>query len=615
MPDWSYHPLFKPWLFRLPGEKGREFIHRGMSFISSLPGGVGFIEFLGHMAPSPQLKKDFCDLSIASPIGLSGKVDPLLTGTKAFSHLGFGFIEIGPISASPHREKTRLSDNKQQIHYSLPFESPGMENAITKLENLKSVDIPFFIRIGKTNDFQQLLFMIDSLLSFADAFILEDILKEHELTEIKRHCWDKNLILSLPHLQLEEWRDEISQLHRKKLIDGLVIEESFVKEGTYQYAPLVQNQQLALAVKQIKEGSVDLPIIISGGIQEPNDALLLLEAGADLVLLSTGYVLSGPGLPKRINEALLDRDEPKQIFKGWGWYWLFGLCIFLGGLLALMFSMTSVILPYDEVFLQMTREQLIALNPRLINFMAHDRMTLAGTMISGGIVYMCLARFGVRYGIHWARRAINLAGGIGFLGIFLFIGYGYFDWLHGLFWAILSPIFYLGWKTTKGIREVSRSRNRTNHSSWKKGIRGQLAFTILGFSFVLGGLVISTIGITNVFVPTDILYICMTPEQLHDITSKLIPVIAHDRAGFGGALISVGLLVFTLSLWGFHQGEKWVWYTFLFGGIPAFAAGIATHFVIGYTTFIHLLPAYFALFLFIVGLFLSREFLFEKERK
>lgn len=615
MPDWSYHPLFKPWLFRLPGEKGREFIHRGMSFISSLPGGSGFIEFLGHMAPSPQLKKELGDISIASPIGLSGKVDPLLTGTKAFSHLGFGFIEIGPISASQTSEKTRISANKQQINYPLPFESLGMENAIAKLEKRTSVDIPFFIRIGKTNDFQQLQFMIDSLLPFADAFILEDLLNEDELIDIKRHCADTKIFLSIPHLLLKDRVNEISELQRLKLIDGLVIEESFVKEETYQYAPREQTQHLVLALKQMKERSATFPIIISGGIYEPKDALILLEVGADLVMLSSGYVFGGPGLPKRINEALLDQGESKQIFKGWGWYWLFGFCIFLGGLLALIFSMTSVILPYDEVFLQMTREQLMALNPRLINFMAHDRMTLAGTMISGGIVYMCLARFGVRYGLHWARKAINLAGGIGFLGIFLFIGYGYFDWLHGLFWAILSPIFYLGWKTTKGFQEVSRSRNRTNHSSWEKGIWGQLSFTILGFSFLLGGLVISIIGITNVFVPTDILYICMTPEQLHNITSKLIPVIAHDRAGFGGALISVGLLVLTLSLWGFHQGQKWVWYTFLFGGIPAFSAGLATHFVIGYTTFTHLLPAYFALFLFIVGLLLSREFLFEKERK
>ena len=123
-----------------------------------------------------------------------------------------------------------------------------------------------------------------------------------------------------------------------------------------------------------------------------------------------------------------------------------------------------------------------------------------------------------------------------------------------------------------------------------------------GFSFVLGGIIISLYGVTTVFVPTDLLYLCMTPEMLESFNERLIPVIAHDRAGFGSALLSVGLLVLLLALWGFQQGNKWVWWTFFIGGLPAFIAGIYIHFAIGYTSFIHLLPAYFAIGLYIGGL-------------
>jgi len=105
----------------------------------------------------------------------------------------------------------------------------------------------------------------------------------------------------------------------------------------------------------------------------------------------------------------------------------------------------------------------------------------------------------------------------------------------------------------------------------------------------------------------------MSPEQLNEINERLIPVIAHDRAGLGSSLISVGLLVLMLSLWGFQQGQKWVWYTFLIGGIPAFSAGIVIHFAIGYTSFVHILPAYFALLLFVIGLIFSKDF-FLKEK-
>ncbi|MGG3466925.1 hypothetical protein ABES02_05205 [Neobacillus pocheonensis] len=204
---------------------------------------------------------------------------------------------------------------------------------------------------------------------------------------------------------------------------------------------------------------------------------------------------------------------------------------------------------------------------------------------------------------------------IGFLGILLFISFGYFDWLHGLFWIVLIPFYFKGFRKSQNAKHSLNSKNRTNHPAWKKSLWGQLCFVVLGFSFVIGGLFISLIGATNVFVPTDLDFICISPDQMNEINSRLIPLIAHDRAGFGSALFSVGLLVLMISLWGFHQGEKWIWNTLLIGGIPAFSAGILTHFVIGYTTFIHLLPAYFALVLFLLGLFLSRGFLYEEGRK
>jgi dihydroorotate dehydrogenase len=332
-----------------------------------------------------------------------------------------------------------------------------------------------------------------------------------------------------------------------------------------------------------------------------------------MLMVKEGYVFSGPGLTKRIKESFLDKEgitNPSQ--DGWFSYWLFGLFILAGGLLALLFSITSIILPYDDHFLRMKKEEIWMFNERIMLFMAHDRMTLAGTMISGGIVYMQLAKHGVKKGLKWAKEAIDLAAIVGFLGIFAFIGYGYFDWLHLLFWLILLPFYLHGYRKTKRISDTPSSPNRLNDKSWKVGIFGQLAFVVLGFSFVMGGVIISGIGVSSVFVATDIQYICMPPEMLERFNQNLIPVLAHDRAGFGSALLSVGLLVLTLALWGYQQGNQWVWWTFLIGGLPAFIAGIYIHFAIGYTTFIHLLPAYFALGLYLTGLVLSYRFLHRK---
>jgi dihydroorotate dehydrogenase len=609
MPDWSYHPLFKPWLSRLPGNSGREFIHRGMSTISKLPGGKSFIEFLGHMSPSGKLSRSLFGLHFESPIGLSGKIDPELSGIHAFPNLGFGAIEIGPITTQPRKPKTKASISRTGDALILPknLQTIGLQATIDSLKKA-AVNLPVMIRMEEPET------LANQLKEMGDAFIIgfDSIEGPEDLLSLKTMLNNKPLLLAIRHSNVSESLSKLKAA--SQLCDGIMIEEDHVLSANNQVLALQQTGDLVRAIKMVKQ-IIDLPVITSGGVAEPADALELFRAGAELVFLSGGYVASGPGLPKRIHEAMLDcRQEETDINPGWVWYWLFGLFILIGGSIVLFFSFTKVILSYDEAFLQMSRLELMAFNPNLYKFMSHDRMTLAGTMISGGYIYMQLARHGIRHGIHWTRKAFNIGAISGFLGILLFLGFGYFDWVHGLFWLILLPVYILGYRKTQGADKPPVSKNRTNHPAWKKAVYGQLLFVILGFSFILGGIVISTIGATNVFVDTDLQYICMTPDQLNALNQKLIPVIAHDRAGFGSALFSVGLLVLTLALWGFHEGSGWVWRTFLFGGIPAFSAGILTHFIIGYIDFFHLLPAYFALAIYIGGLCLTKDYLKSKSR-
>ncbi|MCC3358223.1 dihydroorotate dehydrogenase [Bacillus sp. REN16] len=590
MPDWSYHVLFQPILSRLSSYQSREFIHRGMNLISSLPGGHRLIHFLGREESSKLVKKEIHGISYPNPVGLSGKIDPLLTGSNAFSNLGFGFIEMGPVTKEPAMDPTLPIVNwqKQQMEFSANYESIGLVKTIQKLKKWKPKQ-PVWARLAGTSEEQQEI--ITELEPYVAAFV----------TTSSSSSWatDHPVYLSVPVGKVKA----LSLDHIQSTFSGIVIDNPMDMSNDCYLRELLDS------IHHLRENGFTLPIISVGGIHEPAHALALFDAGADLVLLSEGYVFSGPGLTKRITEALLYKLQPEPpLHPAWIWYWLFGLAIFIGGAIAVLFSLTTIILPYDEQFLGMQRDKILLFNERVLYFMAHDRMTLAGTMISGGIVYMALARFGVRKQLLWAKQAIDFAAILGFLGIFLFIGYGYFDWLHLVFWLILLPIYLTGFIKTRQLNGTPTSLNTRNHRVWKQSLIGQLAFIILGFSFVLGGIVISFIGITNVFVSTDILYLCMPPEMIDSFNNKLISVIAHDRAGFGSALLSVGLLVLTISLWGFQQGNRWVWWTLLVGGLPAFFAGIWIHFAIGYTTFIHLLPAYFALCLFFVGLIMTYRF-------
>jgi len=100
-------------------------------------------------------------------------------------------------------------------------------------------------------------------------------------------------------------------------------------------------------------------------------------------------------------------------------------------------------------------------------------------------------------------------------------------------------------------------------------------------------------------------------QQLDAINARLIPLIAHDRAGFGGALTTVGLLT-TSILW-FAPLNRSLWQTLLVGGLPGWSTAIFVHPAIGYTDPIHLSPAVGGVILFCTGLYLTRDRLFSTE--
>lgn len=432
-----------------------------------------------------------------------------------------------------------------QIAFSKTPEKVCLKHALALFMKHK-VRIPIFARLDEGLSSAELQLCHNQLAPFVAGFFLT----ANQITQLEQQ-------ILLPVYQIIE-ADAIQHVQLAKHIEGIVIDAPHQNRHDTSNEQPNSLQSLQQAVYHVKTNHPEQPVITSGCVASPADARMLKQAGADLMLLTEGYVKTGPGLPKRIHERLLYEKVPITP-SPWIWSFLFGLAIFFGGIIALYFAFTSVILRYDEAFIGLSREQMNVINPRILDFMAHDRMSLAGTMISAGILYMALAYFGIRRQLHWVKISFHSAAISGFLGIFLFIGYGYFDWLHGLFWLVLLPIYALSWRESKQISGSTSSWHETNDLAWMRALYGQLLFVTLGFALLIGGLVISLIGVTKVFVATDITFICMSADMLLEVSDMLIPVIAHDRAGFGSALISVGILILTTSLWGFRAGERWLW--------------------------------------------------------
>lgn len=294
---------------------------------------------------------------------------------------------------------------------------------------------------------------------------------------------------------------------------------------------------------------------------------------------------------------------------------LTGLALVLAGSFALFLSATGAFLPHDVDYLGMVPVQLCAINQcRIVHFMFHDRVSFGGVLIAIGTLYLWLTHFPLQRGEEWSWWIFVASGLTGFASFLCYLGYGYLDTWHGLATLALLPCYLLGmWK--------SRALLPTSRQSWRfllapatpfdcrsrKGI-GRICLLLTGLGKIGAGTVIMTLGMTSVFVPSDLRYIGLRAEEMMQINPRLVPLIAHDRAGFGGGLVSCGLLVL-LIVWKAPMTRS-LWQAMLIAGSIGFACALGVHFMVGYLDILHLLPAALGTLVYLGGMaasFPSRE--------
>src|SRR6266568_8135355 len=171
----------------------------------------------------------------------------------------------------------------------------------------------------------------------------------------------------------------------------------------------------------------------------------LASLGSPLLSPRMCNVRTSPHLSTPAGAPKLDAQRvARHRHTAWLWIMLLGTGMLLGAVLVGLVAFTSVTLPYDQAFVRLTSWQLAAVNPHLLPFMAHDRVTLAGTMLSLGVIYGQLALHALSNREHWAMWTVLVSGGVGFASFFLFLGFGYLDPLHAIVTAVLFLYFLLG---------------------------------------------------------------------------------------------------------------------------------------------------------------------------
>lgn len=543
MPDWSYRTVLQPILLSMGAERAQRLAIGTLQTVSRLPFGREAIDFLGHMRADPRLRARFGAMELAGPVALGALIDPSGRAVAAFERFGVGLIEIGPVTAA------------------------NVDEVIRNLDRAKPT-APLCIRMAELDDE-----ITERLREYAACFVVDNL-----------ECGGRSCRAPVL-LRIDADAPYADELARSAMRDGA--------QGVWFHGGAVEER-----IRALRAESADA-LIVGSGVTQPEDMRRLLDAGANVAAVDEGLISSGPGLVKRCNEALLSTIAPpappqplslEAARSAWFWALLLGVAMFGGGLLALIIGSTRVVLPYDERMAGMTHAQIDAVNPRLLPFMAHDRVSLAGTMLSIGIFYMALAWFGIRRGEHWAHVTVIISAAIGILSFFSFLGFGYFDPFHAFVTAILTQFTLLCMVTPLPPRQPCVAEWRES-PAWRRGQWGQLLFIMIGVAITGAGAVISIIGCTSVFVETDLAFLRTTPDRLRQSFEHLIPLVAHDRASLGGMLLANGVTVWLSAQWGFRAGARWLWTALAWGGNLAFAAATIVHFVVGYGAILHLTPA------------------------
>ncbi|MCK4748991.1 MAG: quinone-dependent dihydroorotate dehydrogenase, partial [Bacteroidales bacterium] len=159
---------------------------------------------------------------------------------------------------------------------------------------------------------------ITDLHKLQDQESLESILGR--ILEIREEMSERKPVLlkispDLNEKQLDETLDIVSKLK----LDGIVATNTTITrkglktspakveaigKGGMSGAPITaRSLEVVRYIHRKTDGK--LPIIAVGGIMSVQDAMNMVEAGASLIQLYTGFIYEGPGLIRRINREIL----------------------------------------------------------------------------------------------------------------------------------------------------------------------------------------------------------------------------------------------------------------------------------------------------------------------
>jgi dihydroorotate dehydrogenase len=335
-----YKTIAKPILFR----KDAEDAHNSAINLSKTTSNSSLLRFAAkalYQYKSERLHRSYFGLNFPNPLGLAAGFDKNGTTPIAMQALGFGFVEIGSITAKPSQGNPRPRafrlPKDQSLINRMGLNNQGATEIIKRLKKV-SLSIPLGVNIAKTND--PTIHGEDAIQDYVFSFKLAEEVADYITVNISCPNTGEGKTFEDPAALeallkainpaksnipvLVKFSSDTDESTLKVLIDlceqngisGYVATNTSNNRSGLQTSDQTLNQigNGGLSGKAISDRSnqvirwirsnTDKPIIGVGGITDSASALEKLDAGANLLQVYTGLVYEGPALIKNINKAI-----------------------------------------------------------------------------------------------------------------------------------------------------------------------------------------------------------------------------------------------------------------------------------------------------------------------
>ena len=346
-----YRLLYRMVLRRVPAEAAHLATFGLIRGVARVPGAAWLLErWLGPR--DPVLRVRALGLEFPGPLGLAAGFDKDARGTRGLAALGFGFVEVGTVTAraqpgNPRPRMFRLAADRALVNR-MGFNNAGAAAAAARLGRSRRAGGPVVgVNIGKTRAVPDADAAADyaasarAVAAVADYVVvnvsspntpgLRDLQAADRLKPVLvavRAALDAAvsgrrvpLLVKIAPDLADADVDAVADLALELGLDGIIATNTTVSRaglaspaaevaaagaGGLSGPPLRARALEVLARLHARAGD-RLVLIAAGGIETPEDAWERLRAGATLVQAYTGFVYGGPLWPRRMHAGLARR--------------------------------------------------------------------------------------------------------------------------------------------------------------------------------------------------------------------------------------------------------------------------------------------------------------------